>query len=86
MSKLNDEIIKIKERNKKVETDKAWETSLTRKLSILLLTYVVIAITLQILGLPKPFIGAIIPAIAFFLSTLTIPLFKIWWIENIYKK
>ena len=86
MSKLNDEIIKIKERNKKVETDKAWETSLTRKLSILLLTYVVIAITLQILGLPKPLVNAIIPAIAFFLSTLTIPLFKIWWIENIYKR
>lgn len=29
----------IEQRNFRVETDKAWETSLTRRLSIVLLTY-----------------------------------------------
>ena len=31
---LQNEIIKIKERNKKVESDKKWETSWTRKICI----------------------------------------------------
>ena len=38
------EIKKIKERNKKVELDKEWETSWTRKLCIMLLTYVVVVL------------------------------------------
>ena len=36
---LENEIVKIKERNKKVELDKAWETSWTRKMCIGILTY-----------------------------------------------
>ena len=35
---------KIEERNKKVELDKKWETSWTRKLCIMILTYVVVVI------------------------------------------
>ena len=34
----------IKERNKRVELDKAWETSWTRKLCICILTYIVVVI------------------------------------------
>ena len=86
LKQLNSEINKIKTRNKKVEFDKAWETSTTRKIIIALLTYIVIVIFLYIINLPKPFINAIVPALAFFLSTLTIPLFKNWWLNNIYKK
>ena len=31
---------------------------------------------------PKPFLGAIVPAIGFVLSTLSIPVFKKWWINK----
>ena len=41
---LQNEIIKIKERNKKVELDKKWETSWTRKICICILTYIVVII------------------------------------------
>ena len=41
---LENEIVKIKERNKKVELDKAWETSWTRKMCIGILTYIVVVI------------------------------------------
>lgn len=41
---LEKEIIKIKERNKKVELDKKWETSWTRKICICILTYIVVII------------------------------------------
>ena len=41
---LKKEIENIKERNKRVELDKKWETSLTRKLCICILTYIVVVI------------------------------------------
>ena len=37
---LEKEILEIKERNKKVELDKTWETSKTRKICIIILTYI----------------------------------------------
>ena len=44
IEKLEKEIQELKKRNKKVELDKAWETSLFRKISIAILTYFVIVI------------------------------------------
>ena len=41
---LEKEIKKIQERNKRVELDKAWETSWTRKICIMILTYIVVII------------------------------------------
>lgn len=32
LKELEEEVLKIKERNKRVELDKAWETSWTRKI------------------------------------------------------
>lgn len=39
---LEKEIKDIKERNKRVEKDKAWEVSWTRKICIMILTYIVV--------------------------------------------
>ena len=41
---LEKEIEQIKQRNKKVELDKAWETSWTRRICIMILTYIVVII------------------------------------------
>jgi len=76
------EIEEIKKRNQRVEADKAWETSWARKIVISILTYIVIVIFFYFAGLPKPFINAIVPAVAFVLSTLTVPLFKKWWLKR----
>ena len=43
-NELKMEIEKIKERNKKVEVDKAWETSFVRRLCICILTYIVVVV------------------------------------------
>ncbi len=80
-----EDIEKIKERNKKVETDKAWETSKTRKIIIALMTYAIIVIFLWSINAPKPWLNAIVPTVGFILSTLTLPFFKRWWIRNLYK-
>ena len=78
---LEKEIQAIKERNKKVEIDKAWETSSFRKVVIAFLTYLVIVIFFFGAGLPNPFVNAIVPAIGFVLSTLSLPIFKKIWLK-----
>ena len=74
------ELAKIKARNERVEKDKAWETSWTRRLSIFILTYAVIVIFFKVSGFPDLWFNAAIPAIAFLISTLTLSLVKDWWL------
>ena len=80
--KLHEEISKIKERNKRVELDKKWENSWTRRILIAVLTYLIVVIFFYFANLPKPLINSIVPSIAFLLSTLTLNLFKEIWIGN----
>lgn len=79
---LQKEIEEIKRRNRRVELDKAWETSGIRKLIILCLTYIVIVIFFVVARLPKPFVNAIVPSLAFVLSTMSVPVFKNLWLKN----
>jgi len=82
LQELKNEIEKIKERNARVEADKAWETSLFRKILIAVLTYIVIVLFFLVADLQRPFVSAIIPTIGFILSTLSIPFFKKIWMER----
>ena len=83
---LEKEINKIKERNKRVEADKAWETSWARRLLVFLLTYIVIVIFFIVADLPKPFLNSLVPALAFVLSTLSVSIFKKIWLGKFNKK
>ena len=76
---IEQEIKKIKERNKRVEQDKAWETSKTRKVSIAVLTYFVMVLVMHSLKMDSPFIGAIIPTLGFTLSTFSLDFIKEYW-------
>ena len=69
----------IEARNKKVEADKAWETSWTRRISIMVLTYIVVATYLAFVVHIDPWINALVPVIGFLLSTLTIEFIKKRW-------
>jgi K+-sensing histidine kinase KdpD len=80
------EIELIKQRNKRVEADKAWETSWSRKAVIAGVTYVAIALFLLVMHFDKPFQSAIVPTIGFLLANMTIPFFKNLWFKYIYKK
>lgn len=82
VEQLAKEIEQIKERNRRVEMDKAWETSLTRKIVIIVLTYIVVTLVFLMLHLPNPLLSAIIPSIGFLLSTLSITAIKNWWIKR----
>jgi len=85
-SQTQKEIKEIKERNKRVEADKAWETSWTRRAMITIATYITIVVFLFTINAPDPWLNAMIPAGAFLLSTLTLPPIKKIWVEHAYKK
>lgn len=82
---LENEIKKIQERNKKVELDKAWETSWTRKICIMILTYIVVIIySYFIREYNNIFLSSLVPVIGFALSTLSLKLVRKIW-ENVSK-
>ena len=77
---VENEIQKIKERNKRVELDKKWETSYTRKICICGLTYIIVLIyTCFIRKTSNVFFSALVPVIGFFLSTLSLKFIRKLW-------
>ena len=84
IEQLETEIQKIKQRNQRVEVDKTWETSYTRKILLTLFTYIAIGFYLEVINIPHPWLNAIVPAVAFMLSTLTLPFFKELWKKYIH--
>ena len=83
---IEKEIEKIKKRNKRVETDKAWEVSKTRKIIIAIITYLTIVSFFIVANLPNPFVNSIVPTVGFLLSTLGLPYFRGFWEKFFYKK
>lgn len=80
MEELKKELEEIKQRNKRVELDKKWETSYTRKICICVLTYIVVLIYSNMINTANNiFLSSLVPVIGFFLSTLSLKLIrKIW--------
>ena len=80
MENLEEEINKIKERNRRVELDKKWETSGTRKICIAILTYIVVLIySYSTNKISNIYLSSIVPVIGFGLSTLSLSgIRKIW--------
>lgn len=77
---LEIEIQNIKERNKRVELDKKWETSLLRKFCIAVLTYiVVVCYSFLIQKIDNIFLSSLVPVIGFTLSTLSLKLVRNIW-------
>lgn len=79
---LEKEIELIKRRNKKVEADKAWETSLFRILLITFIIYLIVVIALRFIGVSNSLLNALIPSLGYFLSTQSFPFIKKWWVER----
>jgi hypothetical protein len=72
----------ILQRNTRVEIDKAWEVSKTRKAIIAFITYLTAASFLKLIGNDAPLINALVPVGGYLLSTLSLPYVKSWWIAH----
>lgn len=82
IKKLEKRISDIEKRNKRVEGDKAWETSTLRKILIIVLTYIFAVLYLKIADTTNPFFGAVVPCVGFFLSTQTLNIIKKNWLSR----
>ena len=70
----------IEERHKRVECDKAWETSWTRRILIMALTYLFACLYLTTYDTTNPYLGAVVPVVGFFLSTWSLNYIKKYWL------
>ncbi len=82
MKNFEKRIAAIEARNRKVELDKAWETSWTRRIAIALLTYVVVCMYLAFVIHIDPWLNALVPVVGFILSTLALERVKKIWQEK----
>ena len=82
IEELEKEVQSLKARNIRVETDKAWETSGFRIGTICVITYLTAGAVLFLFGVIDFYVGALIPVIGFFLSTLSLSEVKKWWIRK----
>lgn len=82
MEEIEKDILTIQERNARVELDKAWERSWTRRITIMVLTFVIASIWLYIINESYVLLKAIVPTLGYLLSTLSIPQIKKIWIKN----
>lgn len=85
-SDIEKRLKKLETRNKRVEADKAWETSWVRRVAIAVLTYLVIVSYLYFVIHINPWLNALVPVCGFLLSTLTIRYLKELWLNNKYSK
>jgi len=72
-------VIALEVRNSRVELDKKWETSFTRKFLITVFTFLSIGIYMWAIGIKQPWLNAIVPTLGFTLSTLSLTWFRKLW-------
>ena len=83
MDELEKRIEAIEKRNKKVEIDKAWETSWIRRICIMILTYIIVIIYSYIVRkYDNILLSSLVPVIGFTLSTLSLKLIRKIWENN----
>lgn len=77
---LEERIKRIEERNKRVEIDKAWETSWTRRICICVLTYIIVILySYLVRNYDNILLSSLVPVIGFILSTLSLKLIRKCW-------
>ncbi len=86
MADLESRLQAIEQRNRRVEAEKAWETSLIRRASIALLTYFTASLFLWLIGVIFPLLGALVPTGGYLLSTLSLPWVKEHWMRRYYSR
>lgn len=82
IKRVEEDIAAIRDRNKRVEVDKAWETSIFRTITLGVITYLLASLVMYSLGTRDYFFAATIPTLGFLISTQSLPLVKRWWIRK----
>lgn len=83
---LEKEIEIIKNRNKRVEADKAWETSRFRLVVLSVITFIFSMAVLYFVKTEEYLLSAFSSTAGLIISSQSLPLIKKWWIKNLYNK
>src|SRR5689334_7596308 len=75
------ELAELRERNIRVEREKAWETSWARRLLVAAMTWLGAWLWLRELGAEHAALQALVPSGAYAVSTLTLPVLRRWWMR-----
>lgn len=76
MDDITSRLEKIETRNARVEADKRWEISWTRRISIAVLTYIVICVFLFEIRETHVYLKALVPVLGFVLSTVSLRIIR----------
>lgn len=83
MDQLQQALAAIQERNTRVEMQKAWEGSFTRRLFIALVTYTIAYLYMRYgLEVARPHLDAIVPTGGYLLSSLSLPVIRECWMKK----
>ena len=82
VKQLQTDIDAIKARNKRVEADKAWETSKTRTTFVALVTFFLLFFFLKLIGADYPLLNAFIAVVGYWISTESYGVLKRWWLKR----
>jgi hypothetical protein len=85
LERIERELEEIKQRNARVEANKAWEVSTARICVICAMTYLVAATFLYLIGTERFWLNALTPVFGFYLSARSLPIIKKWWINSHYQ-
>ncbi len=87
MDQLQQALAEIQERNRRVEMQKAWEGSLTRRFFIATVTYTIAYLYMRYgLEVARPHLDAFVPTGGYLLSTFSLPIIREWWMNRCYKR
>lgn len=82
IEQLEEEIEKIKARNKKVEADKAWELSATRNAFIAVVTFLLSLLFMLLVNESYALLKALVGTVAYLLSTASYDVLKARWLAK----
>lgn len=82
IKEIEAELNRITERNRRVDIDKAWERSKSRRVLLMLCTYVTIGLYMSVIHVPDAWLNAVIPTTGFLLSTLSLSFLKEHWVKR----
>lgn len=82
MKDLEARVREIEKRNQRVELDKKWGTSWTRRLSVAAMTYMAVFVYLIVIDNDKPAANSIVPTAGFLLSALVMKSIRNIWQRN----
>lgn len=85
MSSLEDmqkEIDQIKKRNNRVELEKKREMSLLRKVSVALITYILLGAYMYFIWIETRYLDALVPTLGFVIGTWSVNGIKKTWLKQ----